>query len=335
MGKQKSGKTVLLAVKIALGSSFVIYLAQIMELEYATSAGTITLLTLMTTKWETIRLSVLRIVTFIIVILLAGLVFFHINSVWIGYGIFIFGIVWCAETLGLRATISVNSVIGTHLLTNRNFSIASVKNEFFLILIGIVVALVLNLFYNNQGHKKDIVFYMRYTEHQLQMILGELAAYLSNKEMQRNVWDDIIKLEKELQEFIGEAYEYQGNTFHSHPAYYIDYFEMRTNQCHVLHNLHYELKKLRALPRQARIVAEYILYLAEYVVEKNIPSAQIEELENIFGEMKKEELPKTREEFENRAILYHILMDIEEFLIYKQRFVEALDEKQKKMYWMQ
>lgn len=110
---------------------------------------------------------------------------------------------------------------------------------------------------------------------------------------------------------------------------------MRTNQCHVLHNLHYELKKIRALPRQARIVAEYILYLAEYVVEKNIPSAQIEELENIFGEMKKEELPKTREEFENRAILYHILMDIEEFLIYKQRFVEALDEKQKKMYWMQ
>ena len=61
MGKQKSGKTVLLAFKIALGSSFAIYLAQIMELEYATSAGTITLLTLMTTKWETIRLSVLRI----------------------------------------------------------------------------------------------------------------------------------------------------------------------------------------------------------------------------------------------------------------------------------
>ncbi len=49
--------------------------------------------------------------------------------------------------------------------------------------------------------------------------------------------------------------------------------------------------------------------------------------------MKKEELPKSREEFENRAILYHILMDMEEFLVYKQRFVRSLDERQKKLYW--
>ena len=148
-----------------------------------------------------------------------------------------------------------------------------------------------------------------------------------------NLWDDIILLEKELQGFVLEAYEYQENTFHSHPVYYIDYFEMRSDQCHVLHNLHYEVKKIRYIPKQARVVAEYMLYLADYVVERNVPSAQMEKLEGIFRDMKKEELPKSREEFENRAILYHILMDMEEFLVYKQRFVRSLDERQKKLYW--
>lgn len=39
--------------------------------------------------------------------------------------------------------------------------------------------------------------------------------------------------------------------------------------------------------------------------------------------MKKEPLPVTREEFESRALLYHILMDLEEFLIEKKRFVTS------------
>ena len=111
------------------------------------------------------------------------------------------------------------------------------------------------------------------------------------------------------------------------------YFEMRSDQCHVLHNLHYEVKKIRYIPKQAKVISKYIRYLSDYVVERNIPSAQMEKLEGIFEEMKKEELPKSREEFENRAILYHILMDIEDFLKYKQRFVQSLDEQQKKMYW--
>lgn len=337
----KKRKMLLLAAKIAVGSSAAIYIAQLLGLEYAISAGTITLLTLMTTKWETVKLSVFRLVTFVVTILLAWAAFAHIKSTWIGYGVFIFCVVLFAEWMGWRATISVNSVIGAHLLTSHDWGMSFIENEFLLVLIGVVIAFLLNLFQNNGRNEKDIIANMRYTEKQLQEILCRFAGYLSQEPEKQpesssppgNLWDDIIRLEKELQGFILEAYEYQENTFHSHPAYYIDYFEMRSDQCHVLHNLHYEVKKIRYIPKQARVVAGYMLYLADYVVERNIPSAQIEKLEGIFQNMKKEELPKSREEFENRAILYHILMDMEEFLIYKQRFVKSLDERQKKLYW--
>ena len=110
---------------------------------------------------------------------------------------------------------------------------------------------------------------------------------------------------------------------------------MRLNQCQVLHNLHYEMKKMRTMPKQAKIIAEYMIYLMDYVVELNVPASQIEKLNEIFLCMKQEQLPTTRDEFESRALLYHILMDLEEFLVFKQRFVNALNEKQRKVYWRQ
>ena len=49
--------------------------------------------------------------------------------------------------------------------------------------------------------------------------------------------------------------------------------------------------------------------------------------------MKQEELPESWELFEGKAKIYHILMDLEEFLICKKRFVEGLDEKKLRIYW--
>ena len=79
--------------------------------------------------------------------------------------------------------------------------------------------------------------------------------------MEINVWDQIIAFEGRMHEFIKAAYDYQDNTFHSHPGYYIDYFEMRLAQLQVLHNLHYEIKKIRKMPKQALVIADYICLL--------------------------------------------------------------------------
>lgn len=55
--------------------------------------------------------------------------------------------------------------------------------EFLLVLIGIVVAIIFGAFQSNSSHKKYIVANMKSVEERLQLIIGALAAYLSNKEM--------------------------------------------------------------------------------------------------------------------------------------------------------
>lgn len=330
---EKYRKILLLSVKIGVGSSIAILIAQALNLEYAVSAGTVTLLTLMTTKWETIKLSVSRFLTLLITLLLAWVIFSFDLHMWIAYGILLTLVVFIAESFGLRATISVNSVVAAHLVSGQDFSAAAIRNEFLLVLIGVVIAIILNLFHSNITHQRQIIADMRDTENKLQAVLAELAAYLSGKEMRENVWDDICSLERRLEGYTQSAREYQNNTFQSHPEYYISYFEMRHKQCHILQNLHDEMTRILTIPKQAEVISEYLLYLADYVIEVNSPHRQFERLNEIFEDMKNEDLPKSREEFEDRAILYHVLMDIQDFLRCKAEFVMNLDDKQLRLYW--
>lgn len=67
------------------------------------------------------------------------------------------------------------------------------------------------------------------------------------------------------------------------------------------------------------------------VKELTVPESS----ENVWKQLEELEtpLPASREEFENRAILYHILMDLEEFLKMKKKFVDSLTEDQMERYW--
>lgn len=329
----KTKKLMLKALKAAVGSSAAIYTAKGLHLDYEISAGTIALLTIVTTKWETLRLSLFRVITLGTTVCLAWLVFTHLDNEWAAYGLFIFLLVVFSEILGWGATIAVNAVIGAHFLTKLEFNLQFILNEFLLVLIGISIAIILNLFHANESSKKELIRHILYVEKQLKMVLGEIAAYLYNQNMQRDVWDDICRLEELLKQYMMDACEYQDNTFSSHPEYYIDYFEMRMQQCNILHNLHYEMKKIRAMPKQAKITADFILYMRDYITENNMPAKQMEQLEKIFKGMKKEPLPQSREEFESRAILYHILMDLEDFLMSKKRFADGLNEQKRRIYW--
>ena len=127
--------------------------------------------------------------------------------------------------------------------------------------------------------------------------------------------------------------EYQDNTFTSLPDYYIRYFEMRALQCDILHMLHYKIRKIRKMPKEANELANYIEYLIPFIHEKNDPQPQITSLHQMFKNKQGEALPKSRIEFESKAMLLHIYMDLEEFLYTKKKLIDQTTEEQKKLYW--
>lgn len=332
--EKKLRNMLLNAFKIGFGSSLAIYIATFFGLEYAITAGSITLLTIVTTKWGTVKLSLVRLLTFFAAAWLCSIVFKHVPSPWVAYGIFTFFIVVMCDIIGWKSAISVNALIGMHFLSHMDeFSKAFIMNEFFLLFIGVSISIILNLFHAYKFEEQHLIKNMRVVEKALSETLIEIAEYLENHMQGKEVWKDVDRLEKAIEHFIQEARDYQDNTFYSHPGYYIDYFKMRRDQCKIMQNLHKEMKAIKSMPKQAHKVAEYVRYLADFVVEKNEPVEQLTKLELLFEEMKRDELPKTREEFESRALLYHTLMDLEDFLNCKMHFINNLDETRRKLYW--
>ena len=97
---KKSKKILFKALKIALGSSIAIYIATLLNLDNAISAGTITLLTIVSTKWDTVKLSLFRLATLVTTILTAWIIFTHIPNAWIAFVRFVIIVVITCEVLG-------------------------------------------------------------------------------------------------------------------------------------------------------------------------------------------------------------------------------------------
>lgn len=146
MGEDRYRKIISRSLKIAVGSSLAIFVAYLLKLQNATAAGIITLITIVTSRHETVQLSYQRVMTFFLSVALACVIFQAVPWAWADYGIYIFVMAIICQFLNWDSTISLNAVIGTHFLVSQDFSLVFILNEFSLVLIGIIFAILLNFY---------------------------------------------------------------------------------------------------------------------------------------------------------------------------------------------
>ena len=323
------GRMGLKALKIAVGSCAAITLAELFGLEYATSAGIVTLLTVQNTKMDTIRLALDRFFSFLLSICLIA-VCFHLPGIgWVNYGIYLLLMVTACYVMDWQNTISVNAVIGTHFMLSADYSAAFVTEEFLLIAVGTGFALLMN--WKMPDHGRRIREDIHQVENDMQRVLLALAGYLRGEHGGEEVWDRLDRMETYLHEGMERAHEHAHNTLREEDRYYADYLEMRLQQCGQLQLMKARMRRVARMPSQAEIISCSLENLVHYMHEQDIPEQQMEELQRLFKRMQQEALPVSREEFENRAILYHVMMDLEEFLLIKKHFLEINGQRPKQL----
>ncbi|MBQ7890140.1 MAG: hypothetical protein IJ356_10310 [Erysipelotrichaceae bacterium] len=320
-------------LKIALGTVLAIVIAELFHLQYAASAGTVALLTLLTTKTGTVKLIVCRLLSFVMTVCLSYLFFNWIPFPLISFFIVLILVALVLVALKWESALSVNALIAVHFLTELDFSAGFIINELMLVLVGVVVAFVLNLVHHYTAYEDELDDAIVQIDHQIQELLTDIVVYIRHPNSHSTSWGELGKLEKKIQENMKYAMEYDENVFSKESQYYLDYFEVREFQCEILHLLHYEIRKIRTMPEQAEMLAAFLEYLIPYIYEEHDPEPQLTALKVLIENMKELALPQTREEFENRAILYHIFMDIEDFLLKKKQFIDRLDSSQKILHW--
>lgn len=333
-------------IKIALGSSIAILLAEMFGLKYSASAGIITLLSIQDTKKETLKLAGKRFVAFLFAIATAYLLFQNLGYYTHVFGLFLFFFITGSYLMRLQDGISMCSVMVTHFLIEKNMEVWFLGNELAIFAIGILVGILCNVYIPARlwQVKED----MNKVELHLKNILGSMAdcivtdpgytrntACVGEKNCKKDccLEEEFTILNTLLSEALLRAYANMNNTLLSDTRYYIQYFDMRKSQLVILEHIKEQLCLLTQIPKQAKPVSEFIQSIGEQFHEYNNAKRLLAALYNIKGAFKEEPNPLTREEFENRAVLYLILYDLENFLKIKSDFVRGITDKQIETFW--
>jgi uncharacterized membrane protein YgaE (UPF0421/DUF939 family) len=356
---------ILFLLKTGVGSAVAIILAESFGLLYSPSAGIITLLTIQNTKKETILIALKRFGSFLVAVVLAFFIFQLFGYSAIAFGCFVILFVAICIWFDLRDGISMNAVLMTHFLIERRMDVNLLVNEISLLLIGMGIGILLNLIMPRYLEQIKLDQYT--LEEEMKVALRSLAGMLKDKTsclIQRNDMglqtseenDDLRRFEKAneqqmmryeasnkgvnytnlellLDRLLKKAYEDAGNTLLNNTKYLVSYLEMRKLQVGVLKEISKNIEHIPVLLHQSYPIADFLEQIAVSFHELNNVKSLLEDLQALNQYYRKDELPRTREEFEYRAVLFQILKELEYFLMLKRNFVVELDVKHMKSFW--
>lgn len=325
------GDAMLKLIKIAIGSAAAIFFADLLRLDYSTSAGIITLLTIQDTRRETIAITLKRICAFLLATGVAYAVFSLLGYSVISYGVFLFVFIACCMPLGLFGAASTNAVLTTHYLLEKSMSISSVGNEALLLLVGAGIGTFLNLYIPGKGREIRMMQYR--LEEDLRAVLTRMSEYIVKEDKSDYTGSCFDKLRADMEAGKKQAFAYMNNTFFQESKYFIAYMNMREQQMVVLGDIYKKIVSIRSVLPQAEQVAELFHEIAATFGESNNARDLLTRREEVLSRMKDSDLPVTRQEFEERAVLYGILMDLEYFLLLKKEFADSLTKEQIIRYW--
>lgn len=318
-------------IKIALGSTLSILLATFLGLQYSISAGIITLLTIQDTKKETIFISAKRVIAFAFATMLALCLFPPLHYSTVSFGMFLFIFVGGCYLIKLGDGIAMNAVLASHYILSADLSLSMIGNEAMLLLLGAGIGTLVNLIMPN--HVQQIRKDQQTIETELRKILFRMAYFIQESDKSSYQPNCFESLQEIIQNGLRRAYMNMNNSLLKESQYYIQYMEMRKQQYSILKEIYEKIVLLKTVPSQAVDVSHFIEEIANTLMESNNAKQLISKEELLHEQLRQSPLPVTREEFEDRAVLYMILVDFKLFLQIKERFADTLTAEQLEMYW--
>jgi len=316
-------------IKTAAGTAISILLAQQLGLDNFASAGILTILCIQVTKRRSLRTAWDRFLACVLAMPFSAVFFEGIAYHPIVIGGLLFFFIPTIVMLKAKDGVVTSSVIILHIYMAHKISWAIFLNELGVITVGIGVALLLNLYMPSADRKlRD---YQERIEANFKIMLCEMVRYLRTGE---SIWDgkEITECDYLLKEAKMFALRDVENTFLREENIYFNYFEMREKQFEIIERVLPIVTSLTRTLKQGKMVASFLEELSENIHPGNTAHIYIGKLRVMKKEFEEMELPKTREEFENRAALLQLVNEMNDYLIIKSSFKEKesnMNEKKK------
>jgi uncharacterized membrane protein YgaE (UPF0421/DUF939 family) len=304
-------------LKTAVGVTISIYIAHLFSLDNFASAGILTILCIQATKKKSLNSSWSRFVACTISMVFSITFFELIGYHPITIGLLILLFIPTTVFFRIQEGIVTSSVIIFHIYDAEGFTKELILNEFGLIVIGIGVALIMNLYMpsvDNQlkAYQKEVEAYYR-------VIFSEIVNYLRLKD---SYWDgkEITLSHTTIQNGKRLALRDIQNHFIRNENVYYSYFKIREQQLDIIERILPIVTSLTHSGEQGEMLADFIEDLSESIHPGNTAKRFLQKIEELKIQFREMDLPKSREEFEARASLFQFLKEIEQYLVIKSYF---------------
>jgi len=307
-------------LKTAIGTVLAISIAKLFHLDHYTSAGILTILCIQATKKKSVQTAKARLIAALIGIFFSILFFNGIGFHPLVLGLLLLFFIPVTVRFKVQEGMVTSAVIILQFYNLQEMSVEAVLNGIFLVIIGIGVALLMNLYMPSaENTLRDL---QKELESQYKIILKEISIYLKEGD---HLWDgkeitnayDLIQKAKTL------AIQHKENRLFGDEDDFIGYFIMREKQFEVIERMLPLVTSLKISMVHSKMIGDLIEEIAEAVHSKNTAVVFLAKLEDLQRTFKKMPLPKTREEFEIRASLLNFLWELEKYLNIKRYFRES------------
>ena len=311
-------------LKTGIGATLAIIIAKELGIEYAISAGIITILSIENTKKQSVQIAFRRIIAFILAIVISSILFKVFGYGEIIFGLFLIIFIPLAVKLNVKEGIVVSSVLITHLMGEKSVSLFWILNEISILLVGVGIALIFNLFMPNID--KQIKEDQKYIEDTMKHIFLHMANAMRGKSLllEHELFNN---LEKRIIVARTRAYNNLNNKFFTDTSYYVKYMEMRYKQFEIIKRMKEHFQRFFITYEQTIMISNFTEEVANSIYEENTAEKLLNNLMVLRNNFKTMPLPLTREEFENRAMLFQFLNDMEQLLEVKREFKKNFNNK--------
>ena len=305
--------------KMALSATIAIFISNYIGLQFSVTSGIIAILSIQDTKREALLISIRRLAASFIAILFSFFLYIILGNNPIIFGVFLIIYIPLTIKFNIQESMVVGAVLSTHLLTSSNINVYWIINEASLTIIGICTAMIFNLY--SPALEEEFEKNRESIEQNYRVILSDMAGNLMLRHLPNDereifeITEKLIEKNKKIAKKICNNYLILKSDY-----YYLSYMEMRTSQFETIKRMKKHFSRFYMTYSQTELLAEYTYKVAFNIRRDNNCIDLLSEHNTLKKEYKKMDLPKNREEFENRALLFQFLNDLEDFLLLKKNF---------------
>lgn len=309
------------ATKISIGCAIAIAVSAILGLRYSITAGLIAVLSIQNTKKETASIAIKRLTAFAAAIAISFFDFKFLGYNTYSFTVYLFIFIILCQLFGLQSAIVPVSVLIAHIVTEKQFTSEMIINEFLLLFIGAGTGFLVNIYLH-----RDLRLIAKQKEEldtEIKSILERMADRVLIPDKSGYDGKCFERIDTLLRAAKKTASVNANNSFSSTDKYDLMYLEMREEQCAILYEMYKDIREINATPEQVHVISDFLRKISFEYYEENDVNALYDEVNNIISKMKHQKMPETRSEFENRALLFSLLIKIREFLSIKHIFIKS------------